>query len=262
MRNEPGAHVRAVERAGYLAHARTRGFQRRLEEARECIREMYLRCRAPFVAYSCGKDSTAMLWLVQEAKPNAVARVLTGGETRLLHADVDAMLAWWREKCPFLDLAEVNIDHVFAAGWETAGFWEQYQTFVGEWAKYLHAAGNWDGVFIGLRNDESNTRRMADRRREDRRYPIRRYVDTRTDGLARVTVACPLAEWSIEDVGALHALHDLPLLAAYADGLDARTKLRVGKTALRMGQVAELRRRDQAAYNRLIARFPELAQWS
>jgi 3'-phosphoadenosine 5'-phosphosulfate sulfotransferase (PAPS reductase)/FAD synthetase len=72
-------------------------------------------------------------------------------------------------------------------------------------------------------------------------------------------VACPLALWTDADVAALIVSRGLPLLSTYKrDGFSARTKLRLGKTAMDLGQVEELRRRDPAAYNRLLQRFPEL----
>ena len=53
-----------------------------------------------------------------------------------------------------------------------------------------------------------------------------------------------------------------PLLSAYeAEGLDARTTMRLTGDAVRQGGVVHLRMRDKAAYNALIRRFPELREW-
>lgn len=251
--------MRAIERAGYLAHGATPGYAMRLARARETIREGLARCQAPYVAFSAGKDSCAMLLLVLEQWPDAWARILTGGETRLLACNLDEVLDWYRASYPRLRLEEVCVDHVFADGWREVGFWEQYETFRGEWRRYLLPEGA-DGVFIGLRAEESNARRIALSKREpDTRLALWRY---RADGLnqvAGVLRICPLDRWTVADVGALLAEHGAPLLAPYQhEGLEARTHGRLGRTSMRMGQLEELRRRDPAAYNRIVQRFPEL----
>ncbi len=257
--------MRAIERAGYLAHLSSGAYQGRLRRAQATIAEGLRRCQRPYVAFSAGKDSSAMLWLVAEQCPTVSARILTGGETRLLYPSLDSVMAWWRDRWPQMDLREILVDHVFADGWEGASWLEQYLTFVGEWDKYLHASDDWDGVFIGLRADESNKRLVALRhyRLPDTSYAIWRYAESRGGASAGSIRVCPLDAWTVQDVAALMAQHEMPLLETYqALGMEARTHMRTGRTALRAGQLIELRQRDRAAYNRLIQRFPELAQWS
>lgn len=204
-----------------------------------------------------------MLWLILDAAPSIDVRIETGGESRLLHADLDEMIAWWKRAWPGINLEEIHIDHVFAPGWDDMGFWEQYHTFEGEWDKYVHSAGEWDGVFLGLRGGESNKRRMALNRFRQGRYPIWKYSDNRSGASAGCYRICPLEDWTEDDIAALHAIHSIPLLAAYEiEGIESRTKLRIGKTAMQYGQLRQLRVRDQGAYNRLIQRFPELGEYA
>ncbi len=251
--------VTPLERAGYLAYGRGTAHQRRIRRARDTIAEALGRCRAPYVAFSAGKDSLALLWMVREQAPDIVVRILTGGETRILHPNLDEVLDWWRERGA--NLQEVHVDHVFAEGWADAAFADQYATFVGEWRRYL-LPEDADAVFLGLRAEESPTRRRALRLREpDTRFSIYRY---RRDGLNHVAGllrVCPLDEWTTDDVAALVVAHKMPLLAAYEyGGMETRTHGRLGRSAIRCGQLSELRARDPAGYNRLIARFPELAE--
>ena len=250
--------MRAIERAGYLAHARTAGFARRLAEARESIREMLSRCRRPFVGFSAGKDSACVLWLVWEQAPAVPGWCLTGGETRLLYGDFDQVWTWWQGHGP---VEEVLIDRVFSPGWEEADWWTQYQAVegpAGQWSTHLHTR-EIDGVFLGLRMGESTRRGIALARFRDGRWPIYRYGDGDAARAGHLR-CCPIEHWTEDDVGALHALRGIPLLAAYAEGMEARTHLRIGRTSLRMGQLGELRRRDPEGYRRVIARFPELAR--
>ena len=258
--------MRPVERAGYLAHARTTGFLAHVERARQTIRCALGISRALYVAWSAGKDSSAMLWLAAEECPTISARILTGGETRLLYPSLDSIIAWWRERWPQMDLQEVLVDHVFAPGWEHATWEEQWRTFFNEWDRYLNrSCGDWDGFLVGLRAEESRMRRAWLRRRiPDCEYAIYRYSPNRSRASRNLYRICPLDRWTVADVATLHVLHDIPLLETYhAEGIDARTHLRTGRRSVQeFGQIAELRRRDPESYNRLIQRFPELARWS
>lgn len=247
-----------LERAGYIAYGRGAVHQHRLLRARATIAEALHRCEAPYVAFSAGKDSQALLWLVREQEPTISARILTGGETRLLHSNLDEVLDWWRARGAALD--EVHIDHVFTGPWAEATMWEQYESFVGEWRRYLLPEGA-DAVFLGLRAEESATRRRTLRLREpDTHYSIYRYRRSGLNHVAGLLRVCPLDEWTTADVAAVVAMYDIPMLAAYEHGgMDARTHGRIGRSAIRCGQLTELRARDPVAYNRLVLRFPELA---
>lgn len=250
--------MRAIERVGYLSHARSAVFGRRLERARTTIREMLARCHCPYVAFSAGKDSSVLLWLVLEQRPDAAGRILTSGETRLLHANLDDVLGWWRLRFPALDLMEINVDRVFAEGWEEATWHAQRKAGRGDIVRLLPTSGLFDGVFMGLRDEESNARRIANKRGR-----IRRYANTRRDNTAALWACCPLSDWTTDDVGALICLHDVPLLSAYqAEGLEARTTMRLTGDAVRQNALVALRQRDPGRYNQLIARFPEIDWWA
>lgn len=251
----------SLKDAGYQAHTMTGGYQAHVRQAADCVEFSESLCSSPFVSFSAGKDSSAMLYLVASLVPDTRAVILTGGETRLLHSDLDQVLEWWRAQFPRLDLREILIDHVFDDGWQDAGFWEQYNTFKNEWVKYLHAAVESDGVYIGLRAQESAMRRARLRERlPGCRFAIRQYAVTRKDAKSGVYRICPLAYWTDADVMAYIHSHQIPLLSAYHSEQD-RTKMRIGRTSLALGQLAELRQRDPASYNRLITRFPELRSW-
>jgi len=248
-----------IERAAYLMRTRLPVFQRMLEKARGCIEYTYTLCRSPYVAFSAGKDSAVMLHQVLSVNPRASVRILTGGETRLLHSNIDDVLTWWRDQFPEMDFQEIHVDHVFAAGWENASFYEQYQTFQGEWEKYLHTSGDWDGVFIGLRAEESSFRRAWLKIRMNG-HAIRQY---QSGGIKGVYRSCPLADWREADIAAYVTRYQIPLLSGYEKGFYARTKTRLGGRAMiAFGQLAELRERDPENYRKLVNRFPELARWT
>lgn len=254
--------ISAVQRAAAKAHMQSAGFRKRLGYARDAVEATYRVCAHPYVAYSAGKDSSALLHIVAMLHPTATARMLTGGETRLLFREIDGIYAWWRATFTRLDFDEILVDHVFAEGWEDATFIEQWATFHNEWAKYMHNAGAWDGVLLGLRSDESGMRRFWNAKRHtDEGYPIRRYSQNRDDAKAGVYVSAPLAYWTAKDVESYIIAHNVPVLSTYyRDGFDTRTHTRIGMRTIGFGQLAELRRRDPENYQRLIERFPELGR--
>jgi 3'-phosphoadenosine 5'-phosphosulfate sulfotransferase (PAPS reductase)/FAD synthetase len=246
--------VKPIERAGYLAHGRTAAFKRHMEEARSVIRAGFGVAANPYVAYSAGKDSSCLLWLVLEQRLDIAARILTSGETRLLHPDLDDILDWWRVRFPALDLQEILVDRVFTSDWQEATWLEQRKAGRRDIVTYLPTA-EFDGVLLGLRSEESKARLMA-----NRRGLMRQYKATRKDALAGTWCICPLANWTMEDIGAFTALHDLPLLSAYDEGLEARTTMRLTGDAARQNALVNLRLRDKVGYNRLVERFPEIVR--
>ncbi len=70
---------------------------------------------------------------------------------------------------------------------------------------------------------------------------------------------CPLARWQVEDVGAYLLTHDIPFLRHYHHrGFEARTTARLTGDAVRQNILSDIKRDDPQAWNRLVARFPEL----
>jgi 3'-phosphoadenosine 5'-phosphosulfate sulfotransferase (PAPS reductase)/FAD synthetase len=218
----------------------------------EIIRRAMDECSSPFIGFSAGKDSVVTADLVWRVSPDVPALMLTGGETHLLYPDAADVAARVARDHP---LTVVHVDHVFSASWADAHFWEQYESFVGEWETYLWARGH-DAAIIGLRAEESAQRRVDLRTRG----PIHRYVDGgryRSGGLR----VCPIHDWSWRDVWAYIVSRDLPYLSAYdSRGPDGRTHLRLGRSAMRMGQLQELRRENPAGYAAILARFPDIEE--
>lgn len=253
-----------IQRAGYLAYARQPVHRRRVAYALRAIRETYRIAERPYVSFSAGKDSSALLHLVATVMPDATARMLVRGETHLLHRDFPDLIDWFRERFPRLDLATVFVDRVFSEEWSDASWLEQHMTFVRvEWTKLLKGSGDWDCSIMGLRNEESGWRAYWNSFRNlGTRYPIRRYSENRTDENRGAYASCPISYWREKDVGAYIATHDIPMLEAYDNGIQARTHSSVGRQSVAFGQLSALRERDPASYKQLIERFPELARYT
>lgn len=241
------------EKERYLLHAKSRRFQKRLDEVNQIIRKVLSFVKNPYVAFSCGKDSSVLAHLVlRSARPGATLRFLSSGETRLIH-NVDEVLNWFRERGAVID--EILIDRVFSEEWQNATWTEQRKA--GRNDMELLNEGSWDGVFMGLRIEESRPRRMSLIIHQDDDLPryCHRYKDKRRGDLIRV---CPLANWHKDDMGAYLLMHNIPYLKHYeTHGFEARTTARLTGDAVRQYVLSDIKRDNPQNWIKLTKRFPE-----
>jgi 3'-phosphoadenosine 5'-phosphosulfate sulfotransferase (PAPS reductase)/FAD synthetase len=212
-----------LQRAGYLAHARSLAFRRRLDEARRLIA-----AHANYaVSVSWGKDSTVLLHVAAHVRPD-IAAVNARYLPEERPPDTDAVR----------DAVMAQLPHVRYAEVPCVGEWEMYERtgfFVEARTAAHRAAVRWcmasflsalrtagerlgaDGALLGLRAQESRARAMHAARRGA--------AYTRQDGQA---IALPLLRWRSEDIWAYLCLHDLPWLRMYdvaADRGRARSEI-------------------------------------
>jgi phosphoadenosine phosphosulfate reductase len=247
--------------AGDLAHARTGGYRTRLSRAREAVQEALAHGRIG-VSYSGGKDSTATLALVREAAPDAPAAFYDSG---CEYPGTYEMIAHYgaRTIIPEMSLVEMC---------KHGGYWG-HSTPVDPNAEFdffafLVAEPSWrficedqlQVVAMGLRGQESAGRRMNARRRGEL-YHIR-WRD--------VWHLCPLARWRDADVWAYIASEGL----AYNSAYDKMAALGILRPYWRVGMLlgmakpglqeryAWLRQMEPAIWNRLVADFPRIEEFT
>jgi len=207
----------------------------------------------PYVAFSCGKDSSVLAYLVLEARPKTPLRFLSSGETRIVH-NVDLIINWFREHY-HANIQEILIDRVFTEEWAEATWTEQRKA--GKHDLEQLNIGGWDGIFMGLRAEESPPRRKSLYYSQTSRLPrfCYRYQAGLRLGMIR---CCPLARWTVEDVGAFLVTHNIPVLRHYhRRGLEARTTARLTGNAVRQYILSDIKRDNPQGWNKLVARFPE-----
>ena len=246
-----------IERAGHIAHSRSLAYQRRVIGSLDIIKMMLSVSDRPYVAFSIGKDSAVLLHLVTSLCPIISVRTLTAGETRILHSNWDDVLAWWLRERPLMDYQEICIDRVFSDHWQAASWADQRAVSRKDLRNEMPASGDFDGVFLGLTDEESNKRRMA-----NKKGLIRQYSVNRTDNCAGMLCCCPLAYWTIADIAAYVVAHEIPMLSEYKNGFESRTTARITQHTLRFGGLQTLRLRDPDNFNKIISRFPELGEYS
>lgn len=255
-----------------VAHAHSPGHRRRVEIARQRVREALavVRDGQPLIwrlGWSAGKDSTAIACLLAElgvgaAAPafgekddidypaeteylDAVARRLSLPAPEVVRPRI-ALLGWLRDNRVSL----VEDLHSKAADLSREHF---YQLLDDHRARSGHTA-----VLLGLRSAESKHRAVN--------RASHGWMYTRRDGL---TVAAPLADWTDEDVHAYVAGRGIPLLPVYLcvdPGQDAM-KLRkswwiAGGGVARYGHYVWLRRWWPDLWRVAVGIDPEVAQIS
>lgn len=179
------------QRETFELRARSPGHRQQLERSRAIIREFLALATNPYIAWSTGKDSTACIGLVREQR-NVVAVNHDNGvelpDNYLILQQVNNVLVH-KTKTLFLDLMDVH-------GFESSKL--RKKNFV----KEFETSGDYDGVVLGLRKQESAVRK---------RY-VNRPIYQRKDG---VWVCLPILYWSIEDVFAYLLTEGLPIHPMY-----------------------------------------------
>lgn len=237
-------------------YAQTREHQARVRRAEATIAAFLELARHPYVACSFGKDSICLLHLATRQWPDIPIRFLRSGESHLLH-DFDRVIQEYQERFGPINLHQVFVDRVFSEEWQDKGWEESRKAGRGDW-RLVWDSGDFDGILMGLREEESVRRRISLRRHRlpGMPYAIYRY---RSGYLAGAYRGCPLDKWTVRDVGAYIVTHNLPLLQAYQElGLEVRTTARMTGDAARQAGMLAVWKQDLSRFNQLCARFPEL----
>lgn len=260
-----GAGMSPLERAALVAHYASCTTVRRIDEASELLR----RHGGYAVSTSWGKDSVVLLHLAAAINPTIHiinARYPNPAER---FADMDRV----RD----LVLARDEMQQAVYREVSTPGEWEMYkragggfaeaetaeqreatrwwkQCFTEAMAGALHDIGC-DGVFLGLRAEESHARRMN--------LLVRGDDYARKDGQR---IALPLGRWTGKDVWAYLAAHDLPWLRIYDAAHCGRERARSGfvfatggaGAIRRHGTWEDWRRVYPCEFSAWMRQFPEL----
>lgn len=183
-------------RETFLAWAREPAFARRVTDARGAVQRALAACRQPYVAYSGGKDSTALVHLVVQAAPEVLVLHWDYGRAFIPQPVHEEILA----NAQRLGVRRLRV--------ETSPLYDQLgrrarnvlgRHMIGRLLPQLRAEG-YDLAFVGLRAEESLKRRRRIRRGQ---------------AVGVIAECWPLADWTWLDVWAYIVSCDLPYLSLY-----------------------------------------------
>lgn len=240
-------------------HARLPVHQRRVSAAREVVRSWLSLSRSPYVAVSGGKDSVAMLHLVQSMSPNLLPVLWhdsgvewPGTEEVIQRLQSDGLIDVLYVVRPDHDVIDLKRQQI--AGKISAKTKDRLALF--DPVSRAVQAFEFDGAAIGLRAEESHARAMDGLTHG----PVYR----RKDGILR---CLPLLRWAWQDVYAYIASHRLPLHPIYSApllNLEHRGRIRLSWWAStdhhRHGEIAWVRDNYPEIYHRLRIAFPEIGR--
>lgn len=235
-------------------------YRRRLEKAKSIVGQAFSQCERPYVAVSGGKDSIAMLGIVDD-----VAKEL-GRDfeiwAHLSDASFPGTEETIRETCriigrePIIDWSPVSAFDVIDQGSKQQFGKKGY--FFDAIKNYVET-NNRDLVFIGVRAQESARRRRAVR--------IHGQI-FQTSVPSPITACYPIAWFEVEDVAATIIKYGLPFHPIYyKKDLDGNTlNIRLGyvtaKDLLHKGTAVFLKVNYPELYNKLAQKWPEVALYT
>ena len=244
----------AIERAGFLAHAQTQGFKRRVTQFKELVREAFDLCRKPYLSCSGGKDSIAMLAIVDQVAvelgrdyeiwAHTSNASFPGTEETIINAakKTGRKLTIHRSPvCAFEVLKRRKDIHQFG---KTGFFFESIK----EWNKL----GGFDLAFVGVRAEESH-RRMRAAKGHGHLF--------RSGG---EWICNPLCWAKIDDVFAIALTFDYPIHPIYSkhhpDGIRAiRLGYLTAQDLLHRGNLIFIRDNYPDQYTKIIEARADLA---
>lgn len=237
-------------------------YKRRLEQAKAFVREALSRSERPYLSISGGKDSVAMLAVV-----DAVARE-TGVDFPLWAHVSDASFPGTIETlqtCAQITGRELILDQSPVSAFDVERDTDALKPF-GKQGYFFDAIRAFqtnykpDLVFVGVRAAES--------RRRARACNVHGHLFRSSVTGPPIWVCYPLVWWSVEDVCACIVDHGLPFHPIYsmrsADG-DARS-IRLGyitaRDLMHKGTIAFIRANYPAIYTLLVSKFPDMRAYT
>lgn len=227
-----------------------RYLQRKIDRSRAIIEQMLSLCSNPYLALSFGKDSLVMLDLVQEQCPEIPCLFLKSEESYLMY-NYEEVINFYTERG--LNLRIINTNRLSEHDFQ----WEKARKAGNKDFLLPEFFDGWDGVFMGLRIEESKARRMTIIRKEHNEigFRIMQYKGGQRKDMYR---ACPMADWSGFEVMLYAQEGGLKLLDVYENGEDTRTTARLTGDAVRQNTLFWIQKTKPENWNRLIQMIPEL----
>ena len=237
-------------------HAKRASYQAKLPKAKELISTALSQMNNPYLSFSGGKDSLVMLHMVLAQKPDISVVYWDAGAS---YPDTDQFLAQISKEWNF-ELIRFKTKPILAVFREYGLAHPQIEqktmiATVYEPIKQLLNEYGFDGVFVGLRKEESYGRKQL----ITYRGPLFK---------ARGILEClPVAYFTVEDIWAYITTHNIPYNSVYdRTTMRLRNEIRVsywcGESLRRRGRFMWLKKEYPELYNKFASEFPEVRWFS
>ncbi len=241
--------------------AKSPSFRRKLDTAKNIVRKALSQYKYPYVAMSGGKDSMAMLGVVDDVAAEmgvdfeVFSHLSDASFPGTEEAIVEAVDKLGRKAV--LDWSPVSAFEVMGR----PGSWSHLgkKGFFFEGIKNYAASAGRDLAFVGVRASESHRRRRA----------IRIHGSIfKTKTPSPITVCYPLAWFDIKDVAAAIVHYGLPIHPIYGknpigeDPLNIRLGYATAKDLLSYGTAVFIKVNYPDTYKKMVNYWPEIRQYT
>jgi 3'-phosphoadenosine 5'-phosphosulfate sulfotransferase (PAPS reductase)/FAD synthetase len=235
--------MNAVERHGFLTHARTKRFARKIRQAHEVIAEA-LKLAPAFVSLSWGKDSTVLLHLAQQINPNILAVHFSTPCQNLLEDYSGIEKAYCNRFPTNLKTVDIGMEITLPEAVRRQLIWQSHPV-----------------ALTGMRAEENPGTRGKHLKSRGLIVPYK------SPELKGVTAAHPLGFWSWQDVWAYICDRDLPYLPSYDETFIHKSRSRTtnvmpflgnNSASQRLGRIDRMKMESPEAYAFLQQYYPHV----
>ena len=233
-------------RKRFLLHSRKPVFQNRIHASLAVITEFLQTAQNPYIAVSGGKDSSVLLHLCRQIRPELDAVHL---DFRTAFPETLALFETY-ENLKFISVGD-RLQMLETGGMHDTSEMGKLRNFTPERIR----KHGYDGFFYGLRIEESAKRR--------KHYATRGFCFQRKDG---IHICQPLAKWQYADIWAYLVKNELPYNALYDLMWDRpEHEQRVADFALvkeaNRGTIAQLKRTHPHLFNKIVKKTKEFREY-
>lgn len=226
--------------------------QKKINKSREIIQRMLELSNNPYLALSFGKDSLVMLDLVREYYKDIPCLFLKSNESDYLHNFKE--IENWYITNKSINLKVIETNRLAEAGWDykKAQIGKKDDWFLDGFIRD-NENNKYDGVFMGLRIEESTARRVSLLKKENNQLGkfIMQYVGKERKGLYR---CCPVAHFNEVEILSYLQEKKLKYLDIYKFGSHIRTTARLPRESSLNESLFWIKKNDPERYRILKAK--------
>jgi 3'-phosphoadenosine 5'-phosphosulfate sulfotransferase (PAPS reductase)/FAD synthetase len=227
-----------MDRKTLLLYSKTLEHKYKVQESLNIIKNALKKCDKWYVAFSGGKDATALFYLIENNFPNIVD----------LHFGNDELI--FPETIDYIELIKNTFGYRFFESKMNVKHGDYFEAFSGDSDAIKKVPNNWDGCFMGLRAEENTIRKNLLKRKGKWAYYLK-----------NGNWHChPLLKWKVQDVWAYIYSNNIPYNKTYDIQLKSGIKDLQLQRVIPFGyrkSLDILRKAYPSLYNEWLIKFPQ-----